>query len=134
MARWPTGTHGSTFGGNPVACAAALATLDVLHEVGPTVRALGDHAEARLRRIAAASPIIRDVRGVGLMIGVKLVDKAATEAVTRRCLANGVIVLACGPDEDVLRLIPPLTITRGELDHGLDVIAAACRSRHGRAA
>jgi 4-aminobutyrate aminotransferase len=127
MARWPTGTHGSTFGGNPVACAAALATLGVLEREGAPDRArdLGAHAVERLRRETAASSVVREVRGLGLMIGIELADRTATEAVTRACLAaspEGVLVLVCGPDENVLRLAPPLTITRDELDHGLDVL------------
>jgi 4-aminobutyrate aminotransferase len=128
MQRWPNGTHGSTFGGNPVACAAALATLDVL-EIGgcyERARVLGERARARLHAAAVAHPeLVLDVRGVGLMIGVQLRDKAAAATVQRRCLADGLIVLTCGPGEDVLRLIPPLTITDDELDHGLAILTAA---------
>jgi 4-aminobutyrate aminotransferase len=128
MQRWPNGTHGSTFGGNPVACAAALATLDVL-EIGgcyERARVLGERARARLHAAAVAHPeLVLDVRGVGLMIGVQLRDKAAAAKVQHRCLADGLIVLTCGPGEDVLRLIPPLTITDDELDHGLAILTAA---------
>jgi len=124
MERWPTGAHGSTFGGNPVACAAALATLDVLADEGLADRAatLGARAVERLRRDLGAHPSVRDVRGIGLMIGVELADKRVTEAVMHRCLDAGVIVLACGPRENVLRLVPPLTITDDELDRGLTVL------------
>jgi 4-aminobutyrate aminotransferase len=123
MDRWPTGAHGSTFGGNPVSCAAALATLDVLEEEGCYERArrLGRLALERLG--AVPGPV--DVRGVGLMIGVELPDKAIAEAVQERCLSNGLIVLLCGPDENVLRLIPPLTITDDEFEAGLDIIVTA---------
>ena len=123
MDRWPTGAHGSTFGGNPVSCAAALATLDVLEEEGCYERArrLGRVALERLG--AAEGPV--DVRGVGLMIGVELRDKAVAEAVQARCLDAGLIVLLCGPGENVLRLIPPLTITDADFERGLDIIAAA---------
>ena len=123
MDRWPTGAHGSTFGGNPVSCAAALATLDVLDEEGCYERArrLGMRAVERLG--ACAAPV--DVRGVGLMIGVELADKDSAEAVQARCLDDGLIVLLCGPGENVLRLIPPLTITDDELDHGLTTLLAA---------
>jgi len=123
MDRWPTGAHGSTFGGNPVSCAAALATLDVLEEEGCYERArhLGQVALARLG--AVAGPV--DVRGVGLMIGVELRDKAVAEAIQARCLDDGLIVLLCGPGENVLRLIPPLTITDAEFEHGLDILVAA---------
>ena len=123
MDRWPTGAHGSTFGGNPVCCAAALATLDVLEEEGCYERArrLGRVAVERL----AATPGPVDVRGVGLMIGVELRDKAAAEAVQGRCVDEGLIVLLCGPGENVLRLIPPLTIADDEFEEGLDILVAA---------
>ncbi|HEY8526074.1 MAG TPA: aminotransferase class III-fold pyridoxal phosphate-dependent enzyme [Acidimicrobiales bacterium] len=127
MERWPTGAHGSTFGGNPVACAAALATLDVLEAEGCYERAarLGERALARLRAEVGGHPQVRDVRGLGLMIGVELADAAATEDVCRRCLDDGVIVLTCGPDQNVIRLVPPLTVTDDELDLGLTTLARA---------
>ena len=126
MDRWPTGAHGSTFGGNPVSCAAALATLDVLDDEGCYERArrLGRIAVERLAMVSG--PV--DVRGVGLMIGVELADKAVAEAVQARCLDDGLIVLLCGPGENVLRLIPPLTITDDEFEEGLDILVAALES------
>jgi 4-aminobutyrate aminotransferase-like enzyme len=125
MARWPNGSHGSTFGGNPVACAAAVATIEVLESEGLYDRALaiGEVVMGRLRALDA--PVVVEVRGIGGMIGVELRDKAAAEAVQTRCLADGVIVLTCGPEGNVLRLIPPLTITDDELAHGLDVLERA---------
>ena len=131
MERWPTGAHGSTFGGNPVACAAALATLDVLDETGGYRRAadLGARIVERLRDELGHHPAVRDIRGLGLMVGVELADKATAEAVCAACLDRGVIVLSCGPDENVLRLVPPLTITDGEIDHGLAVLVAAISER-----
>ena len=123
MARWPNGTHGSTFGGNPVSCAAAVATIAVLHDEGLYERAviLGHQARTRLRELGASSVV--EVRGIGAMIGVELTDKATAEAVQQRCLADGVLVLTCGPAGNVLRLIPPLTMTDDELAHGLDVLS-----------
>ena len=125
MARWPRGAHGTTFGGNPVSCAAAVATIEVLESEGLYDRALaiGDRVMARLRALGA--PVVVEVRGIGGMIGVELRDKAAAEAVQTRCLADGVIVLTCGPDGNVLRLIPPLTISDDELDQGLTVLERA---------
>ena len=127
LERWPTGAHGSTFGGNPVACAAALATLDVLDETDGYRRTaqLGERAIGHLRREVGGHPLVRDIRGIGLMVGLELADKAVTDRVCAACLDAGVIVLSCGPDENVLRLVPPLTITADELDHGLGVLCEA---------
>jgi 4-aminobutyrate aminotransferase len=125
MRSWPRGTHGSTFGGNPVACAAALATLDVLEHENcyERARVLGAHAVDRL-----SSTVAIDVRGVGLMIGVQLADKAQATAVQQRCFDERVLVLTCGPVEDIVRLAPALTITPAEWDLGLDVLIAALDS------
>jgi 4-aminobutyrate aminotransferase len=125
MARWPNGAHGSTFGGNPLSCAAAVATVSVLRDEGLCDRALaiGDRARTRLR--ALASDAIVEVRGIGAMIGVELRDKATAERVQARCLELGALVLTCGPDGNVLRLIPPLTMSDEELDHGLAILEQA---------
>jgi len=130
MERWPTGAHGSTFGGNPVACAAALATLDVLDETNGYRRAaeLGERVVARLRREVGGHGDVRDIRGIGLMVGVELADKDVTDRVCEACLAAGVIVLSCGPDGNVLRLVPPLTISDAEIDQGLSILCEAIRS------
>lgn len=125
MDRWPQGTHGSTFGGNPVACSAAVATIEVLADEHCYERALeiGSRVMARLR--ALPSDVVVEVRGIGAMVGIELRDKAAAQAVAEHCLADGVIVLTCGPDGNVIRLIPPLTISDGELDFGLDRLVLA---------
>ncbi len=127
MDRWPNGAHGTTFGGNPVSCAAALATLDVLEDGGLYERAteLGARAIDRLRGVAGDTDAIVDVRGIGLMIGLQLRDHDITDAVQRRCLDDGLIVLSCGPGDNVLRLVPALTISDDELDLGLDILEKA---------
>jgi 4-aminobutyrate aminotransferase len=127
MDRWPNGTHGSTYGGNPVACAAALATIAVLADehLYERARTLGAATLERLRRGTATNPAVVDVRGVGLMIGVELVDGETAERVQQRCLDDGVLVLNCGPHGEVLRLIPPLTITADELDVGIGTVLDA---------
>jgi 4-aminobutyrate aminotransferase len=127
MDRWPNGAHGSTYGGNPVACASALATIGVLEDEQLCERAgrLGETAIARLRRETAGNPSVVDVRGLGLMIGVELVDGPTAERVQQRCLDAGVLVLNCGPHGEVLRLIPPLTISDADLDLGLRTLVAA---------
>ncbi|HXF68612.1 MAG TPA: aminotransferase class III-fold pyridoxal phosphate-dependent enzyme, partial [Thermoflexus sp.] len=113
----PTGAHGSTFGGNPMACAAALAAIETIHAEGLVERAaqLGAVFQERLRRIR--SPLVREVRGRGLMIGVALRTRATP--VLRRMMEDGVLALPAGPD--VVRFLPPLII---ELEH-LEQIAAA---------
>src|SRR5918992_969555 len=109
------GDHGSTFGGNPVACAAACAVLDELtDELLEGVRSKG----AALARALAPLPGVTAVRGRGLLLGVEL-DRPAADVVAA-CLERGVVVGSAG--ERVLRLTPPLTITDGELDHGLGIL------------
>ncbi|HZQ28570.1 MAG TPA: aminotransferase class III-fold pyridoxal phosphate-dependent enzyme [Acidimicrobiales bacterium] len=130
MERWPTGAHGSTFGGNPVSCAAALATLDVIEDEGLLDRAtaLGDRARQTLGALLPDCPALIDVRGVGLMIGVELADDSVAHRVQDHCLDAGLLVLTCGPGDNVLRLVPPLTVTDAELDEGLDILTAAIRA------
>lgn len=112
VAPLPVGVHGSTFGGNPLACAAAQATLKVIEDEDLVDRAaeLGSYFLQQLRAIE--SPLIREVRGIGLMIGMELKIRAMPLV---RALADlGVQVLTAGPT--VIRLLPPLVITREELD------------------
>ncbi len=131
FAAWPPGTHGSTFGGNPVSCAAALATLDVLEDEGlyERARVLGARLVADLRAATAGDDGVLEVRGLGLMVGVELAAGADAAAVQQRCREAGVLVLTCGPGDNVLRLIPPLTITDAELAHGTAVLVAALHER-----
>ena len=125
--RWPTGTHGSTFGGNPVSCAAALACLDVLADEGLYERcaAAGERLRDELTRSAARHAGVLEVRGVGLMVGIELASAAMASAVQRACFDDGMLVLTCGPAENVVRLIPPLTITDDELDLAMAILGCA---------
>ena len=115
--KWPEGTHGSTFGGNPVSCAAALATLEVLSDYYDRVRYRGQHVIGRLSPFKA--------EGVGYMIGIPAPSKEAAYAVQQECLDNGMLILLCGPREDRIRLIPPLTATDADWAFGLDVLEGA---------
>ena len=117
MRYWHEGAHGSTFGGNPVSCSAALATLDVLETLDTQIKIYGAHARTRLR---AEQPY--PVRGVGLMIGIEFPDGKTAKAVVEQCRIKGVIVLTCGKEDNIIRLVPPLTITDSELNYGLDVL------------
>jgi acetylornithine/LysW-gamma-L-lysine aminotransferase len=114
----PSGVHGSTFGGNPLACAAALAALRVIEDEGLVQRAAenGAYLMAGLRGIA--SPLIREVRGKGLMVGVELKEKV--QPYLQALLGREVLALPAGPT--VLRLLPPLVITRDQIDRVLAAI------------
>ena len=127
MDRWPATTHGTTFGGNPVSCAAALATLAVIERDGLCERAgvLGADLIGRLRRMTEGNAVVREVRGLGLMIGVELDSAASADAVQQHCFDHGLLVLTCGPKGNVLRLIPALTITDDEVDQALRVLGDA---------
>ena len=127
MERWPTATHGTTFGGNPVSCAAALATLAVIERDGLCERArvLGVDVLARLRHATEGNPAVREVRGLGLMIGVELDSTASADLVQQHCFDHGLLVLTCGPRGNVLRLIPALTITDDEVDRALGILGDA---------
>jgi 4-aminobutyrate aminotransferase len=130
MEQWPCGAHGTTFGGNPVACAAAIATIETIRDEGllNRCRELGERAMARLRGMGERHPLIGDVRGMGLMIGVELVAPDGTpagdacERLMAWCRERGLLLINCGPDRNVLRLVPPLTIGDDELEQALSII------------
>jgi acetylornithine/N-succinyldiaminopimelate aminotransferase len=117
------GAHGTTFGGNPVACAAAIAALTELArpELLAHVREVGAHFRARLERLVTRGPAIRAVRGMGLMLGMEL-DRPGADVVVR-CLERGLLI-NCTADR-VLRFVPPLVVTRAEVDEGLDILEGA---------
>ena len=131
MSKWVPGSHGTTFGGNPICCAAAAATVEALHDVVPHVEKLSDHAFDRFGELKEAHPTIGDVRGLGLMIGVELVGEGrdpapeAFQAVSHYAKENGMCILGCGPDGNVIRFIPPLNVSTDELDRGIDIIDSA---------
>lgn len=128
------GGLGGTYGGNPVACAAALAAIDAFENDGLVERAqqIGARLTDRLNTLRETDPRIGDVRGLGAMIAAEFVDPATgapdaalTSAIAKACIAEGVIVLTCGTYGNVIRFLPPLSIGDELLDDGLDVIAAA---------
>ena len=120
------GTHGSTFGGNPVACAAALGVLDALEHDGVIANAaeVGGYLMNRLREIAKDCPNVREVRGLGIIIGVVLKHEA--RGIVEACLKEHLIVN--GTADNVLRLLPPLNLTREEADAGLATIERALKA------
>lgn len=128
------GGLGGTYGGNPLACAAALAVLRTIEEDDLLDRAgvIEGIMKARLLAIQTAEPRIGDIRGRGAMIAIELVDPVShdpdprlAQRVAEACRANGVIVLVCGTFGNVIRFLPPLTISPELLTEGLDVLAAA---------
>jgi 4-aminobutyrate aminotransferase / (S)-3-amino-2-methylpropionate transaminase / 5-aminovalerate transaminase len=128
------GGLGGTFGGNPVACAAALGAIETMakEDLPAAARRIGDLMLPRLRKLAEAYPAIGDVRGRGAMIAIELVrpgtlepDGAAAAAVARACHAAGLLVLTCGTYGNVLRFLPPLVMSEALLIEGLSVLEDA---------
>jgi 4-aminobutyrate aminotransferase len=118
---WEPGGHGSTFGGNPVACAAALATLDLVErELAANAAAVGEHLLAELAALQARQPLVEQVRGRGLMIGIDLPDHDTAAALEQACFHRGLLVLTCG--ERSIRLAPPLVVTGGQADTALSIM------------
>lgn len=130
---WPVGAHGTTFGGNPVSCAASTAVLDTMGDLLPHARELAKRAFDRFDGLQERHPTIGDVRGLGLMIGVELVADPETRApseeallhVRRYCFERELIVIECGPDGNVIRFIPSLVTTLEEMDWAIDLIDQA---------
>lgn len=129
MARWQTGSHGGTYGGNAVSCAAAAATIRVLREEGLIENAakMGGAILAGLRDLQKRFPIIGDVRGKGLMIATEFSkangepDAKTAKAVRQACQESNLLLLTCGPYGNVIRWIPPLIIDEGQIDEGLGI-------------
>lgn len=138
MSQWTAGAHGTTFGGNPVSCAAALATLEVFREENllENTRRQGSRAMEFLKKLKAKYTVIGDVRGRGLMIGIELVEPVdghtpnpgAVESVLQRCLDRGLVLYPAGTYSQVIRFIPPLIVADDELDKALDIFEQAVAS------
>lgn len=122
--QWTPGKHGSTFGGNPVACAAALATLDILQDGAiQNAATIGASLLADLQTLRHRQHAITAVHGRGLMIGIDFVSAEFATAVEQECFRRGLLVLTCG--DRSLRIAPPLTITEGEVRTGLHILTDA---------
>jgi 4-aminobutyrate aminotransferase len=121
---WDSGAHGSTYGGNPVACAAALATIRLIEDglMNDAVE-MGARFTTGLKAIASRHDAIRDVRGLGLMLGVQFADHDQMAAVEQAAFMRGLLVLGCG--DDVIRISPPLVITADQVDTALEVFEDA---------
>lgn len=132
-AKWDAGRHGTTFGGNPVSCASALASINVIEEEKLAERAhtVGSDMIKRLKKMAEGKQHIAEVRGRGMMIGIEFNDaeghpsKEWGEKVSKRCFENKLLVLTCGHKGHVMRLIPPLNASDREIDDALKIIENA---------
>jgi 4-aminobutyrate aminotransferase len=118
---WTKGTHGSTYGGNPLSCAAAIATLDVIRseELLENAAKVGELLMNGLRDVQSRHDAIREVRGLGLMIGIELPDHAAAAAVERGAFDRGLLMLGCG--EASIRMSPPLVFREGQARVALEL-------------
>ena len=131
--RWIQGSHGGTYGGNAIGCAAALATVDVIEDEGlvENARERGDELRAGLEHMVAAHAPGADVRGLGLMQAVEFVDDsrlpdaARVRAVVAQCVEDGLILLTCGTDGNVVRFLPPLVVRDVEIERALATFSRA---------
>ena len=134
MEQWPIGTHGTTFGGNPIACSVALTTLEIFHEeqLVANSKEVGAYATSKLLKLKDKYEIIKDVRSAGLMIGIEIwnpstgePDGKATMEILDLALQEGVLFYFCGNAGEVIRMIPPLTVTKEQIDEGLQMLENA---------
>lgn len=134
MEQWTIGSHSTTFGGNPVACAAGIATIEVLKEENliENSKILGEYALEKLKKLKLKHPAIGDVRGIGLMLGIEIVHPLTGEPsgeglmkILKSCLSKGVILYLSGNKGEVIRMMPPLTIDKEHLDQGISVLDEA---------
>jgi 4-aminobutyrate aminotransferase len=132
---WPPGTHATTFGGNPVSCAAALATFDLLENgLLDNVRRQGAYLKARLQALPERYDVVGDVRGEGLMLGVEIVTSQASREkapdlrnrIVDECFQQGLLVLGCG--ENTIRLSPPLIICEEQTDYAVEILESALQA------
>jgi 4-aminobutyrate aminotransferase len=134
ISTWTRGTHGSTFGGNPVACAAALATLEIIEQgLVNNAATQGDSLKKQLMELRKRHRTISDVRGLGLMVGVEFqrADPSCTpdpklrDQVMQKCFESGLLLLGCG--ESTLRMCPPLIVTGAEIDTAVKIFASVLK-------
>ncbi|HEX2620608.1 MAG TPA: aminotransferase class III-fold pyridoxal phosphate-dependent enzyme [Phototrophicaceae bacterium] len=134
MQRWKTGSHGGTYGGGSVIpAAAALETVKVLREENliENSHQMGEYLRTGLRTIQQQYPVIRDVRGLGLMVGTEFItpdgktDKDTCKAVQNACLKRNLLLLTCGTYENIIRWIPPLVVTAEQIETALGIFADA---------
>jgi 4-aminobutyrate aminotransferase len=140
---WPPGAHANTFGGNPIACATALKTIQMIEdELLENARTAGAYLSERLSDLTARYAILGDRRGLGLMQGIEVVRSKATrekapalrDQIVQRCFQRGFLIMGAG--ENSIRFLPPLNVTPKEIDQGMslfeDVVARLARDGSAR--
>lgn len=127
MAKWSPGAHGSTFGGNPVCCAAAVATIKAIREekILENTTRLGNYLKNELKKLQKTHPAIKDVRGMGLMLGVDFGKSEPVKEIINFCLQKGLVLISTGGDGTVIRFIPPLNVTKKQIDQAFSIFSAA---------
>jgi 4-aminobutyrate aminotransferase len=134
MEKWQRGAHGNTYGGNPLSCAAAIATLDlVASEYAANAERAGNYFASRLRALQQEFPCVGEVRGRGLMIGMELIEsdnertpaRKLVDRLVTRAYHNGLLLLSCGVS--TLRFMPPLSVSSDEIDEAVDLLRDALR-------
>ena len=133
MDAWIPGSHGGTYGGNAVSCAAAVATIRVIREEGLLENStrMGEYLMARLRALQRKYPVIGDVRGLGLMVASEFStaddqpDTKTAKAIRIKCLEDNLLLLTCGSYGNVIRWIPPLIVRQAQMDEALETFERA---------
>jgi 4-aminobutyrate aminotransferase len=129
---WKKGTHGNTYGGNPISCAASLATIDLIeNKYMENAATVGEYTLDALSELKARHPSMGDVRGKGLMIGIEFVKdkrtkepaKELTDRIVELSFERGLLLLSCA--KSVIRIAPPLSISKSEVDEGLMILEEA---------
>jgi 4-aminobutyrate aminotransferase len=129
--RWPTGSHGGTYGGNPIACAAALATIEVMQEPGfmENVRSRGAQLRDSLAELKERHPVMGQVRGPGLMVACSFDDGAVVPGLLEHCLRDGkLILLRSGTFGNIIRWVPPLVVSSAEIDEAVKAFGQALKA------
>ena len=129
MSQWSPGAHGGTYGGNPVCCAAACATVDVIKQQKLLSNAakLGNYLKQKLLKLKVQFPIIKEIRGLGLMVGVDFKDAGIVSDIMNYCLKNKLILISTGGGGTVIRFIPPLIVNKKQIDQALKIFTKALK-------
>jgi len=132
MSRWDPAVHGTTFGGSPISCAAAVATIETIRDEGLLEKAKrsGEYLLSRLKELKRKHPVIGDARGIGLMTAIEFImpgtdrepNGPAAKKVLNEALSRGLLLYPCGLRSHAIRLAPPLNVTREQIDHAMEIL------------